>query len=112
MARLYANENFPLPVVEALDALGHDVLTSATAGNAGRAVPDEEVLRFARAENRALLTLNRRHFMRLVRGRTDHPGLIACTFDPDFGRQARAIHALIADRSDLSGQVLRVYRPS
>lgn len=27
MARLYANENFPLPVVEALRRLGHDVLT-------------------------------------------------------------------------------------
>lgn len=27
MARLYANENFPLRVVEALRQLGHDVLT-------------------------------------------------------------------------------------
>jgi len=27
MARLYADENFPLPVVEELRQLGHDVLT-------------------------------------------------------------------------------------
>ena len=27
MARLYANENFPLPVVGELRRLGHDVLT-------------------------------------------------------------------------------------
>ena len=27
MARLYSNENFPLPVVERLRALGHEVLT-------------------------------------------------------------------------------------
>jgi hypothetical protein len=27
MARLYSNENFPLPVVEELLRLGHDVLT-------------------------------------------------------------------------------------
>src|ERR1035437_1509613 len=27
MARLYPNENFPLPVIEKLQALGHDVLT-------------------------------------------------------------------------------------
>lgn len=28
MARLYSNENFPLPVVVALRALGHDVVTT------------------------------------------------------------------------------------
>ena len=28
MARLYANENFPLPVVNELRRLGHDVLTT------------------------------------------------------------------------------------
>jgi hypothetical protein len=27
-ARLYSNENFPLPVVEALRMRGHDVLTT------------------------------------------------------------------------------------
>lgn len=32
MARLYANENFPLPVVEVLRRLGHDVLTAGEAG--------------------------------------------------------------------------------
>jgi hypothetical protein len=36
MARLYANENFPFPVVEELRRLGHDVLTTLEAGNAGR----------------------------------------------------------------------------
>ena len=32
VARLYANENFPKPVVEALRAMGHDALTTAEAG--------------------------------------------------------------------------------
>jgi hypothetical protein len=27
MARLYSNENFPLPIVDELRKLGHDVLT-------------------------------------------------------------------------------------
>jgi len=31
MARLYSNENFPLPVVERLRALGQDVLTTQEA---------------------------------------------------------------------------------
>jgi hypothetical protein len=40
VAPLYANENFPLLVVEELRRLGHDVITSQDAGNAGQAVPD------------------------------------------------------------------------
>ena len=65
MARFYSNENIPLPLVEELRGLGHDVLTSHDAGNANRSVPDEEVLRFAASANRAVLTLNRKHFVRL-----------------------------------------------
>jgi hypothetical protein len=65
MARLYANENFPLPAVEELRRLGHDVLTSYESGRAGQAVPDEDVLAFAVAEARILITLNRKHFVRL-----------------------------------------------
>ena len=47
MTRLYSNENFPLPVVEPLRALGYDVLTVQEAGRSDRAVPDTEVLAFA-----------------------------------------------------------------
>ena len=32
MARLYANENFPQPVVETLRRLGHDILTTHDTG--------------------------------------------------------------------------------
>ncbi len=35
MARSYADENFPLPVVQVLRQLGHDVLTIGEAGKAG-----------------------------------------------------------------------------
>ena len=63
MARLYSNENFPLPVVEELRGLGHDVMTTQETGQAGRALPDETVLAFAHDEGRALLTLNRKHFI-------------------------------------------------
>ena len=45
MARLYADEQFPLPVVELLRTLGHDLLTVQAAGNAG--FSDPEVLAFA-----------------------------------------------------------------
>jgi uncharacterized protein YukJ len=41
MARLYSNENFPLPVVEKLRELGHDVLTIQESGKADQALPDK-----------------------------------------------------------------------
>jgi hypothetical protein len=50
MFRLYANENFPLPVVAELRRLGHDVATMRETGNANRATPDAEVLEFAGSE--------------------------------------------------------------
>ena len=64
MADCYANENFPLPVVEVLRELGHNLLTTYESGKAGQAVSDEDVLAFAPAESRIVLTLNRRHFIR------------------------------------------------
>ena len=73
MARLYSNENFPLPVVEALRILGHDVLTIQETGKADQALPDDAVLKFATAENRAVLTLNCRHFIRLHQQNPQHP---------------------------------------
>lgn len=110
MARLYANENFPLPVVEELRRLGHDVLTIQDTGRAMRAVPDEEVLAFAIREQRAVITLNRKHFVRIHRSRSGHAGIIVCTFDRDFAAQARRVDVAIADESGLSGKLIRVNR--
>lgn len=110
MARLYANENFPLPVVEELRQLGHDVLTIQDTGRAARAVPDEEVLAFAVRDQRAMLTLNRKHFVQLHRTRPDHSGIIVCTFDRDFIAQARRIDMAIKEDSALSGKLVRVNR--
>jgi hypothetical protein len=111
MAKLYSNENFPLPVVEELRQLGHDVLTIQETGKAGQAVPDEAVLDFAIADGRALLTINRKHFIRLHKERPSHAGLIVCTFDPDFTGQAGRIHAAIEGEAQLSSQLIRVNRP-
>ncbi len=111
MTRLYSNENFPLPVVVELRHLGHDVMTSLEAGQAGRAVPDETVLAFSHAEGRSLLTLNRKHFIRLHRQETVHSGIIACTYDPNFGDLAQRIHSALAGQNELTGQLIRVNRP-
>ena len=42
MARLYTNEKFPLPVVEELRRLGHEMLTTHEAGEAGDRVDDQD----------------------------------------------------------------------
>lgn len=112
MTLLYANENFPLPVVESLRRLGHDVLTVREVGKAGRAVSDDEVLSFAASEGRTLLTLNRKHFVLLHRECHQHGGIIVCTFDPDFERQARSIHETLEKHPEPGGLLLRVNRPT
>ena len=58
MARLYSNENFPQPVVDALRLLGHDVVTSLEAGKANQRIEGDQVLAFATSLDRALLTVN------------------------------------------------------
>lgn len=114
MAAIYANENFPRRVVVALRALGHDVLTSQESGRAHQMVPDDEVLRFAVEQGRAVVTLNRLDFFRLYRdteGR--HCGIIACTRDDaDPGAFAGRIDAAIRLLDSLEGRLLRVIRPA
>jgi Domain of unknown function (DUF5615) len=42
MIRLYADEQFSLPVVERLRSKGYDILTVKEAGNANQRIPDIE----------------------------------------------------------------------
>ena len=111
MARFYANENFPLPAVEELRRLGHDVLTTQDAGRAGIAAPDSEVLSDAMVQNRAVLTFNRRHFIRLHVAQSQNAGIVVCTFDPDFASLAQRIDAALSDSLNLAGRLVRIYRP-
>ncbi len=111
MARVYANENFPLATVKELRRLGHDVLTTYESGRAGQRIPDEEVLPFAIGDRRAVLTHNRRHFARLHGKTPHHCGIIICTADSDFVALAERIHAEIGQRTTLNGLLLRVNRP-
>jgi Domain of unknown function (DUF5615) len=112
VAAFYADENFPLGTVETLRRLGHDVLTALEAGQANRRLPDDAVLDFARAAGRALLTLNRWHFIGLHSSNPRHAGIVACSEDPDVERQADAIDVAIRGLPSLSGVLIRVNRPA
>ena len=110
MARIYADENFPRPVVVALRRLGHDVLTAREAGMGGEAEPNAAVLAFAHGQSRILVTLNRRHFIRLDAEGCEHSGIIVCSYDPDWTGQADRIHGVIQAEGRLDGKLLRVER--
>ncbi|HKI36515.1 MAG TPA: DUF5615 family PIN-like protein [Gemmataceae bacterium] len=106
--QLYADETFPLPVVEELRCLGHDVLTAQEDGR--QSTPDPDILARARALGRATLTHNRRHFERLHRQGADHSGILSATRDDDSSALATRIDAVLAGRS-LGRWCLRVNRP-
>ncbi len=109
MARLLADENFPLPVIRELRRLRHDVVTLEELRQADRGLTDEEVLALATGQERAVLTLNRRDFVRLHGERPDHAGIVVCTLDIDFVGQARRIDAVL--RASTALQLLRINRP-
>jgi hypothetical protein len=111
MARFYSNENFPLLTVVKLRELGHEVLTALEAGNANRRIADEAVLDCAVSGNRAVLTINRKHFIALHHRMSAHCGIVVCALDRDFAGQANRIHEAVSQHADLAGMLIRVNRP-
>lgn len=111
MARLFADENFPFPVVEALRRIGHDVVTVVDIGKAGQALTDKAILELAAADQRAVVTLNRRHFVRLHAAEAKHPGIIVCSLDLDFDGQATRIDWAVATQESMVGCLIKVNRP-
>src|SRR4051794_14175214 len=109
MARLLADEQFPLSVVRALRGLGHDVLTVQGAGLSGAADPD--VLTAATADGRAVLTHDR-DYIRLHKRGAVHAGIVFASEDLNSAALAARIDAAIQANPDLTGQLIRVYRPS
>ena len=111
MASFYSNENFPLPVLEELRKLGHDVLTTEEAGKSDRAIPDKEVLSFSTSQKRAVLTFNRKHFIRLHKAGFEHAGIITCTFDINFKNLSLRIDNAVKSEKNISGQLISINRP-
>jgi hypothetical protein len=112
VTRLYADEDFSYPVIQRLRQLGHDILTAHEAGQASQGIEDAAVLAFATAAGRAVLTFNRRHFIRLHDEVSSHAGIIMCTRDDDVVALANRIHQQLQGTPILLNQLLRVYRPS
>ncbi len=112
MVRFYADEQFPLPVVELLRTFGHDVLTVQEAGNADQGISDEEVLAFAISQKRSILTINRDDFIRLHRRHSNHSGIIVCTNNRNWEQFAGRIDKAVTAEETLQGKLIRVVRPA
>jgi extradiol dioxygenase family protein len=112
MARLYADEQYPYPVVEYLRILGHNVLTVQEAGQANQKISDPDVLAFATADNRTVITQNRKDFIRLHNLQPEHAGIIVCTNDRDWQALANRIDVAIRDEETLQGKLIRIVRPA
>ncbi|MEL7143881.1 MAG: DUF5615 family PIN-like protein [Cyanobacteria bacterium J06643_4] len=109
MTAFYANEQFPRKVVEFLRSFGHDVLTVQEADNRG--LSDDLVLAFATGDNRVVLTLNWKDFIKLHRQNNSHKGIIVCSRDDDWHRQAARINEAVSCVEALDGQLLRINKP-
>ena len=110
MFRFYANENLTFELVELLRQQGYDVLTSLEAGNANQRIPDDQVLRTATADNRAVLTFNRDDFLRLHRSGVNHSGIIICKDDSDLSGLSQALHDYLMTQEILQNCLLRVLK--
>jgi len=79
---------------------------------ANQSLTDDVVLSIANEKERAFLTLNRKHFIHLHGQRPNHRGIIVCTFDPDFVGQAQRIADALRKEIELTGRLIRIYRPA
>jgi predicted nuclease of predicted toxin-antitoxin system len=107
--QFYSNENFPIVMVNLLRAESHDVLTSYEAGQANQRISDDQVLRYATATNRILITENRQDFIDLHRNTTDHPGIIIFKSDRDYAGKIKAMTDFLAeDGQTLENRLIRI----
>lgn len=74
---LYADENFPLRVIQELRRLGQDVLTAFEDGRANQSISDPDILARATQLDRAIITLNRFDFKKLHVQMPEHAGIIS-----------------------------------
>ena len=112
MLKIYADEQFPHPVVRLLTAKGYDVLTVQEAGKANQKIPDEEVLAFATSQERAVITQNRRDFIALHNQSQAHAGIIACSKNLNWESFATEIDRILSGKESIDGELLRVNRPT
>jgi hypothetical protein len=81
------------------------------AGNANQGIPDEDVLAFATSQNRAVITQNRKDFIRLHNQGLNQLGIVSCSKNLDWDSFSTEIARVLSIRDSIAGEVVRVTRP-
>ena len=111
MSQFYSDENLPIDLVQELRELGYDILTSYEAKQANQGIPDNEVLAYAMAIDRSVITLNREDFLVLHRSGIEHSGIVVCKDDRDYQGQARSLHTYLTTQfQGLQNRLIRVQK--
>lgn len=110
MKLLLIDEDFPHQVGKILQEYGHDVISLNDLELAGIGLTDEDVLATATNLERAVLTHNRKDFLRLHKKSKEHAGIIVCTRNPDLSRLGEKIHSSIDELDALHGLCIKIYR--
>ena len=111
MHLILQDEDVPSMAVEELRRLGHDVISLNDLALNNIGLPDDEVLEVAIALGRAVVTHNKKHYIRLHRiteGR--HTGLIVCSRFDDPLLLAEKIHRQISKYDSLETMLIRINR--
>lgn len=111
--KLYADEHFPMPVVNQLRAKGHDITTvrDDCDSKGGDGIEDPIVLQLASSYKRAVLTMNRKDFEALHRQSNGHYGIVIIAFpkvtkkQDKFTVMAKLIDELLRATESLQGQL-------
>jgi hypothetical protein len=108
MGSFLADEDFDHRIASSLRQQGHDILTLGVLGLAGASVSDERIIALAHERTRAVLTHNRRHFVRLHRQGLTHSGIVISSHARDAAAQALRIHQVITGVPALAASLVRV----
>ncbi|MEM6395525.1 MAG: DUF5615 family PIN-like protein [Bacteroidota bacterium] len=111
MQQLLADEDFPFPAVLRLRELGFDIVTLQNLGLAGIGLQDIQVLELARILKRAVVTCNRRDFIKLHKETSSHFGILVCTRNPDHISLAETIHFQLEKSLNTENVLLKIYKP-
>jgi hypothetical protein len=109
MARLVAQDNFPLPVIEELRQFGHDIVTVPADGVSRDALAANAALpRSPDARRRVWLTLDPDQSAGAHRAAPNHSGIVAVRPGKTYAGLAQRIHDALKAHARISRQLVIV----
>lgn len=108
---LLADEDFDFPIVLKLRELGIDIITVADLLLDNQGTPDTDIYKVATDHGRAVVTFNRKDFLRIHNQSTRHSGIIVCKRNTPVALLVQKISDLVQSTVDFSGQLHRIVQP-